>query len=79
MPPSQFLDDHVSVHHHLANMDSMVAPYLIVRHAFVFRGVVDVHVICRDLVSKRGAVPLFKSLERSFLLLLVFVSGAFVL
>ena len=30
MPPAQFLDDHVSIHHHLAHMDGMVAAYLIV-------------------------------------------------
>lgn len=79
MSPSKFLDDHVSIHHDLANVNSMVAPNFIVRHSFVLWRVVDVHVICCDFVSERRAVPLFKPFMRSFLRLLVFVSTAFVL
>lgn len=55
MPPPELLDNDVPVIHDLAHMHRVIPPVLVVRHPFVLRRVVYIHVFSRDLLPQRRA------------------------
>jgi hypothetical protein len=39
MSPSELLDDHIPVDHHLSNVNWMIAPNLVVWYSLIFTGI----------------------------------------
>ena len=58
MAPAELLNDDISVHQNLANMDGMIPSNLVVRHALVLTTVLVIEKRVINLLLKRSKVKL---------------------
>ena len=54
MAPAQFLDDDIAIDEYLSYVDGMVASYLVIRHALIFRRVIILEVTLIYLFFQRS-------------------------